>query len=881
VSILRPLHTFAKSAANAALLACLLAIVNANTAHAGGPRFVGGTTFAAGGTALTFYTAQPLYYTDPGDLSTTVTHAQADALVSAAAAVWNVAPSSLILQQGGTLNEHVSSANSYFDGTSFVFPADVQSSNYLAKPIAILYDADGSLTDLLLGQGASDPSSCRQNAVTESVDSFGYNNTLQHALILLNGRCITSISERPQQLLQMQYLVMRAFGRVIGLSWSQLNDNVFTGSPSPTRFQMQNWPVMHPIDVLCGPYSYQCMVNPFQLRMDDISALDFLYPNTNGNFAPGKQNTQLNAVYIHGPVTFATGQQAEMVNVQMKRWEAGTDGWELVPVVSSVSGFQFQQNGGNPVTGPEPDALNAGADYAPAEGAYYMPWIPVDAAFINVESETVPINPLYIGEYAVSVYQRPVISMPGTQAIGTSFVIGPLKVNQEVPVALVNAPSTCTPGNDGTEADPATADPSGWWSGLLCSTGHNSWMSTNIRANHGWTLETTALDESGRPTINKAQPVLGVWNAADPTGTLPTLAATSSSMNATTFALTQLHIAAVPYDNTVRLVVADQYGAGRPDFPYTGRIFYADAVTPSTVNTAGDTVTITGIGFRLGNVVAFNGVRGTAVSWTGTQIVVKTPSQSSAKAGSTPVDIVVSDASTGATASIPAALTFFGDPPPPIDLVSIATPSAYLAAGAAGQWPVTLTATQNGFPAAGVPVSWTLPTGLIAGFAALSTQTTTNTAGTTTLTLQAASIAAGSTSTVQGCAWTTICAAWTVYGVDPAQWLITLTSAAQQITHAAQTLAPVTFTVTDANGDILPGATVTLYQTSYAWEGVCLSQRCPSAPVLANTRTTAISDTNGLITVTPLQVPNVPQTVAIAAVTGSNGFASASLSITP
>ena len=44
--------------------------------------------------------------------------------------------------------------------------------NYLAKQIAVIYDQDGSVTDLLLGSGASDPSGCRQSAVTESVDSI-------------------------------------------------------------------------------------------------------------------------------------------------------------------------------------------------------------------------------------------------------------------------------------------------------------------------------------------------------------------------------------------------------------------------------------------------------------------------------------------------------------------------------------------------------------------------------------------------------------------------------------------------------------------------------------------------------------------------------------
>ena len=48
---------------------------------------------------------------------------------------------------------------------------------------------------------------------------------------------------------------------------------------------------MHPIDVLCGSYSYQCITNPFQLRMDDLSALALLYPVTPSNITAGETLT--------------------------------------------------------------------------------------------------------------------------------------------------------------------------------------------------------------------------------------------------------------------------------------------------------------------------------------------------------------------------------------------------------------------------------------------------------------------------------------------------------------------------------------------------------------------------------------------------------------
>ncbi len=74
-----------------------------------------------------------------------------------------------------------------FDGTVVVFPTDVEATNYSSVQIPVIYDRDGSVIDLLLGSGASDPMGCRQNGVVESVDSFGSSGTIQHAVIVLNG----------------------------------------------------------------------------------------------------------------------------------------------------------------------------------------------------------------------------------------------------------------------------------------------------------------------------------------------------------------------------------------------------------------------------------------------------------------------------------------------------------------------------------------------------------------------------------------------------------------------------------------------------------------------------------------------------------------------
>ncbi len=507
-------------------------VLCAGVARAGGPRFVTGQGWwVQGGLPIPFYTSTPAYYTDPGDLGATVSHAQADAMVAAAAATWNAPTSMLNLSQGGELAEHVSSANVYFDGSEMVFPADVSASNYKNIPIAVIYDTDGSVIDTLLGDGASDPSGCRQTGVVESVDPIGLDGTIHHAMLILNGRCVGSA---PEQLLQMQYQLERAFGRVIGLAWSQVNDNIFTGATPPSAGAISYWPIMHPIDVLCGEYSYQCITNPFQLRADDLSGLALLYPVTQQT--SGKVLSGTNAVSLVANVQFPTGQGMDWVNVTVRRQLRGPGPPEPWQVASAITGVGYQQNVGNPVTGAESDSENAGTWWGPSEAQATIARVPDDVV-VNAFMTTEPINPLYTGEYAIGPYERPTVTPSGSPVTLTdwSAVAG---TGGRYTQTVWDAASSCAPGSDGTQSAPATSDGSGWWTGQLCPVGHSSWWSVRVNAGSSWTLEVTATDETGAPTMSKAQPVIGVWNTGD--RGLPTVASQPVSMNSLAPGVTQL-----------------------------------------------------------------------------------------------------------------------------------------------------------------------------------------------------------------------------------------------------------------------------------------------------------------------------------------------------
>jgi hypothetical protein len=979
--IARPLRDGRAGTKARTLLVLLATLLITFTAHAGGPRWFTGPPFytIGGGGPVVFFTMSPLYYTDPGALAANVTHAQADAMVAAAAATWNVPTSNLTLALGGTLAEHVSSANTYFNGTSIVFPDDMQLANYHAKPIVIVYDTDGSVIDTLLGSGASDPLGCRQNGVVEDVDGLDPAGTIDHAILILNGRCVGQNSD---QLLQMQYQLMREFGRIIGLAWSQLNDNVFTGVPSPTLIEVENWPIMHPIDVLCSAYTYKCMSQPFTLRADDLSVLAQMYPVTTAS--PGKTVSLDGALTLFGYITFPTGQGMDSVNVVL-RLQPGFHNANPYQIVSAVSGAVHQQWSGNAITGPATGvSQSSGAPDEYLEGQYWMQRVPIVSQYgwDSLLLSTEPINPLYSGDYAIAAYVGDPTVMSGSSV---TDVDGIDTAGRRVGMNIVqtDAPGSCNTGSDGVETAPVAPDPSGFWTGLLCADQHAAWISQTAKPNHSWTLEMTAVDEAGIGSADKAHILMGVWNSTDPTGTLPTVAANASPLNSMVVGMTQLRMDSTTAAQTYRIAIADQRGHGRPDFNYKARILYADSIAPVQVGASGGRITITGEGFRNGNAVTVNGVAATVISWTPNQIVAIAPSRVAANMLATGfADVGVVDASTGGTTVIQAALSYDGTavdsislvsapttvtvgtpsttpfavrvlssdgvtpapgatvqvvatgaattfsscgaatcllttdstglaqtyltasaagtitltateqsggasvqavvnavvPPPPTRIVASLNAPLYLAAGAPASWTVAVLATQNSAPAAGQIVAWTATTGITPAAASSTTDST----GTASLTISTSGLAAGTQASIQGCAWTTICATTSIFAVDPAQWTVLVVSGAGQSVQAATTLAPVALRVTDLAGHPIQSATVNVYQTVDAWEGICPpTGRCAAAPVLASSQKTFTTDATGLITITPLEVPNTASVVNIAASTGTQGFISLSLTKTP
>jgi hypothetical protein len=331
-------------------------------ASAGGPAYVAGASYfdpSTIGSPLTWAQGTLSYYTDQGNLSAILPSASADTFVANAFALWTSIPTvALSATHSGQLGEDVTGSNLSVANGVITTPADI-APTAISMPIAIVYDQDGSVTDDLLGTGASNFADCAQNAVFGGIDNFGTSAQFVHALIVLNGNCAQSSSQLPD----LQYHLVRVIGRVLGLDWSQANLNVVTGKPAATAAQVAGFPLMHEYDPpFCIPvancYSNNGGVNPAQPKMDDQAAVSRLYPVTAQNLTtfPGKKILSQITARIHGSVYFtdevgAAAQPMQGVNVVARWMDPSTGQPSGTAVASSVSGFLFCGNSGNVISG--------------------------------------------------------------------------------------------------------------------------------------------------------------------------------------------------------------------------------------------------------------------------------------------------------------------------------------------------------------------------------------------------------------------------------------------------------------------------------------------------------------------------------------------------
>src|SRR5579871_6421464 len=266
-------------------------------AAGGGPRYVAGSSFfnpGVMGQPVHWAGGQVNYYVDQGPLNDSIDNRQATAMVDAAAALWSAVPTAgVLLVRAGSLNEDVSGANVVPGNGSIAQPSDIAPSS--GESLAIVYDADGSVLDAVFGAYTSDISNCENNGVMAWIDRFQPDATIGHAVMVLNGRCATT----PNLVAMMQFELARAFGKLLGLGYAQVNPHALARGDSEGA---QGWPIMQPASGVCGPAGGMCIPDPAHLHFDDIAALSRMYPITTDNLGsfPGKAVTAANTISIDG-----------------------------------------------------------------------------------------------------------------------------------------------------------------------------------------------------------------------------------------------------------------------------------------------------------------------------------------------------------------------------------------------------------------------------------------------------------------------------------------------------------------------------------------------------------------------------------------------------
>ena len=641
VPVSNRLHANVRQSLTPALLALALLTLAPAAARAGGPKFIAGSSFfnpGVLGQPIHWSGGQLNYFVDQGPLNAAVNNQQATAMVDAAAAVWSAVPTAAVaLTDKGPLNEDVNGANILVNSAGQIAqPSDVTPAA-ATYPLAVIYDADGLVIDAVFGATASQPTSCQNNGVFVWMDNLNPDATIAHAVILLNGLCATNAD----LLAMMSYQLERAFGRVLGLDYSQVNPGALTNGDVNS---LQGWPVMQPLSGVCGHAGGQCIPNPAALRFDDIAALNRIYPITAQNLVSfsGKQLTAPNTISIQGTIAFCTGTGMQGVNVVARPLDA--DGNPLNQyTVTFVSGAYFSGNHGNPVTGftdsDEIPFTQWGSNDPALQGYFDLSDIPLPPGMTtaNYQLTFESIGPLYILTNAVGPYAEGQVTPSGTLQ---SINIPNLSAGGSQTLTVTVADSAIGGYQDaiGTQAAPRPMPAGGLWVSRLSQVGQTDWFTFPVRGNRTFTVVTQALDETGAPSESKALPSIGVWDAFDPIGSAAIGAA--PGLNGFATGETWLRVSSSA-DDIVRIGIADLRGDGRPDYAYNGWVLYADTVQPARLPAAGGPIVIHGMGFRLADTVLINGQPALVTSISPNEITAIAPAAASGVTGS--VDVEVDD----------------------------------------------------------------------------------------------------------------------------------------------------------------------------------------------------------------------------------------------
>ncbi len=653
----------------------------------------------------------------------------------------------------------------------------------------------------------------------------------------MNGQC----AQQSSQLTDVEYRLVRVIGSILGLGWSQVNVNVQAGSPSPTSNDYAGFPVMHATDSwYCVPIT-ACYPNPYQLSMDDAASISRLYPVTaqNQSSFPGKQIFSATTARIHGSVWFTDThgnrtQAMQGVNVVARWIDPSTGLPSRKYAAASVSGFLFTGNAGNPITGFS-DALGDplgewGSNNQSMEGFYDLAGLQLpNGGSAQYQLSVEALDPRW--STGVGPYTPGQVSPSGTAKTINVTVTAGSDSQQDI---LMNGAAQPIVRASSSWTAPATLPSGGDWVSSLNGYGDIEYFQLAAQSNRTLSVAVTAFDDSGHSSNLKAEPVIGMWAAADPEGTAPP-AFTPSPFNQLANGMTRLD-AQVVTSSKFLIGISDMRGDGRPDYHYHAHVLYADRVYPSRVSTNGGNVTVSGTGFAPGLTSTVGTAAASPLSVNANQMILAAPSHADGVQ-----DVTITDPIGGSSTTMTGALTFGAASSDNIVMINPRTSPTPVGAQTIAPLAVQVLAADGVTPVSGATVGWS---------------------GTNSLQISA-------------CGGASSCSVATDQNGEATTWLTPATNAAATITA---TLAPgvysppksvsTTQAATESSSDI--GLTA-----PYIW----ISQGATaSLPLTVRILSNGVPQNNSQANFSV--VAGSGSLSAASAKTGSNGYATVTLSVT-
>jgi hypothetical protein len=374
---------------------------------------------------------------------------------------------------------------------------------------------------------------------------------------------------------------------------------------------------------------------------------------------------------------------------------------------SSVSGFLFTGNTGNPITGWNDPLGNPYSEFGSSnqtlEGFFDLGELPIPngASSAQYQLSVEGLDPLWSA--GVSPYVPAQVAPSGAFQPITVTVAAGNETEQNI-LILESAQPVPPWAATQTWSNPAPIPAAGDWVGSLSGYGDNPYFLITAQANRTLSIAVTALDESSSPSESKAEPVVGIWNQGDPLGTPPP-AYTTSPFNSATFAMSRLD-AQILSSNPFLIGIADLRGDGRPDYRYHAHVLYGDSATPARVPVAGGPVTLQGTGLQSGQTVSVGSTTATLLASNASQLLIATPAQ-----GDGPQTIRITDPLSGALSIMTGALTYGAASTDKIVLLQGVNPPAPVGTQATNSVIVQVLASDGMTPVNGATIGWSTTNG--------------------------------------------------------------------------------------------------------------------------------------------------------------------------